>query len=113
MNFRIPRASGQILHSNGAGSMIRQMGRAQRGPDPTALLVDGDAMFRGGVRRLLDDDGLSVVGEAENANEAIARCRELSPDIVLMALRLRGASGIEATRRICEGTPGRRVLLIG
>src|SRR5262249_37385309 len=104
-----------MLHRAGGGSMISPMASAPPGPGrtKTALLVDGDAMFRSGVRRLLDEGGLSVAGEAENASDVIALCRELSPDIVLMALRLRGTSGIEATRRICERTPERRVVLIG
>src|SRR5262245_36692551 len=104
-----------MLHPGASGSMIFPMASARptRGSTATVLLVDGDAMFRSGVRQLLDDGGLSVAGEAENADEAIARCRELSPDIVLMALRLRGTSGIETTRRICKGTPERRVVLIG
>jgi DNA-binding NarL/FixJ family response regulator len=75
--------------------------------------VDRDAMFRSGIARLLENAGVSVAGEAESVEEATSRCAELDPDVVLIASRLRGTSGIEAIRRICEGAPRRRVLVIG
>ncbi len=76
------------------------------------LLVDEDAMFLHGIRSLLEEEGFGIAGEARNAEEAIAQSVESAPDVVLMAVRMRGASGIEATRRICETVADVRVLML-
>jgi DNA-binding NarL/FixJ family response regulator len=90
------------------------MGSARRRSEsPIAvLLVDEDAMFRHGIRELLEEVGFLIAGEARSAEEAVAQAVELAPDVVLMAVRLRGASGIEATRRIREAVPEARVLML-
>jgi DNA-binding NarL/FixJ family response regulator len=63
------------------------------------LLADDHALFRAGLRALLESEPRwEVVGEAANGNEAVARARELKPDIVIMDLSMPGANGLEATR---------------
>ncbi len=65
------------------------------------LLVDDQALVRAGFRMILKgEEGIEVVGEASDGAEAIALARELSPDVVLMDVRMPGVDGIEATRRI-------------
>lgn len=65
------------------------------------LLVDDQDLVRAGLRALLvNDPGLTVVAEAANGEEAIAKAREYRPDVVLMDIRMPGTNGIEATRRI-------------
>lgn len=65
------------------------------------LLVDDHAMFRAGIRALIDaEERLDVVGEASNGDEAVDRVRELKPDVVVMDLSMPGSSGLDATRRI-------------
>lgn len=65
------------------------------------LLVDDQDLVRAGLRALLGNDpGLEVVAEARNGDEAVARSKELLPDVVLMDVRMPGTDGIEATRRI-------------
>ncbi len=65
------------------------------------LLVDDHAMFRAGIRALLEiEPRFEVVGEAANGDEAIDRVRELRPDVVVMDLSMPGTNGLEATRRI-------------
>jgi DNA-binding NarL/FixJ family response regulator len=65
------------------------------------LLVDDHAMFRAGIRALIEaEDRLEVVGEASSGDEAVDRVRELKPDIVVMDLAMPGSNGLEATRRI-------------
>src|ERR687894_1394126 len=67
------------------------------------LLVDDQALVRAGFRMILKGEkGIEVVGEASDGAEAIALARELSPDVVLMDVRMPGVDGIEATRRILE-----------
>ncbi len=65
------------------------------------LLVDDHAMFRAGIRALIEaEERLEVVGEASSGDEAVDRVRELKPDIVVMDLAMPGSNGLEATRRI-------------
>lgn len=69
-------------------------------------------MFRHGIRDLLEEVGIRIAGEARNAEEAVAQAVELTPDAIVMAVKLRGTSGVEATRRIREAVPGARVLML-
>lgn len=65
------------------------------------LLVDDHAMFRAGIRALIEaEDRLEVVGEAATGDEAVDLARELKPDVVVMDLAMPGSNGLEATRRI-------------
>jgi DNA-binding NarL/FixJ family response regulator len=77
------------------------------------LLADDQALLRSGFRMVLEEeDGIEVVGEAADGNEAVARTLEMSPDVVLMDVRMPGSDGIEATRRIVEQRPATRVLIL-
>ena len=77
------------------------------------LLVDDHALVRQGVRALLEgQDGFEVVGEAENGREAVAKTRELGPDIVLMDVAMPVLNGIEATRLIKKEMPGVKVVAL-
>jgi DNA-binding NarL/FixJ family response regulator len=65
------------------------------------LLADDQAMVRQGFGALLNaQDGMAVVGEAVNGEEAVRTCRELRPDVVLMDVRMPVMDGLEATRRL-------------
>lgn len=76
------------------------------------LIVDDHDLARAGLLRLLRDaPGLKVVAEASTGGEALALCRELRPDLVLMDVRLDDMDGLTATRNIREAVPTTRVLL--
>jgi DNA-binding NarL/FixJ family response regulator len=65
------------------------------------VLADDQALLRAGFRALLDAQAdIEVVGEAGDGDEALARTRELKPDIVLMDIRMPGQDGLAATRAI-------------
>lgn len=65
------------------------------------LIVDDDTLVRAGLRMMIEtQDDLVVVGEASDGEGAIERASSLSPDVVLMDIRMPGIDGIEATRQI-------------
>jgi|SRR5450755_245944 DNA-binding NarL/FixJ family response regulator len=65
------------------------------------LLVDDQALVRGGFRSILEgQDDIEVVGEAADGVEAINECVRSAPDVVLMDVRMPRLDGIEATRRL-------------
>jgi len=76
------------------------------------LIVDDmDSMRMLVVQYLRRNESVVVVGEACNAEEALTKAEELSPDIVLMDISLAGVSGVEVTRQIKAILPGVRVYL--
>jgi DNA-binding NarL/FixJ family response regulator len=77
------------------------------------VVVDDHDLVRTGILRLLDDaNGIKVVGDARNGEDAIKLCRELSPDIALMDVRMPGIGGLEATRKITHFCPDTRVIAL-
>ncbi len=78
----------------------------------TVLLVDDQRLIRAGLRMLIEDTtDLPVVGEALNGVEAVRLCAELTPDLVVMDLRMPGLDGVAATRQI-SGSPRAKVLVL-
>lgn len=65
------------------------------------LLADDQLLFRKGIRALLDEqEGMEVVAEASNGQEALERVQATHPDVVLMDIHMPICDGVEATRRI-------------
>ena len=82
-------------------------------PGPTVLLVDDHARMRAGLRFVLEaKTNLVVAGEASDGEEALALCRRLRPDVVLMDITMPKMGGIEATRLIKAETPETAVLVL-
>jgi DNA-binding NarL/FixJ family response regulator len=76
------------------------------------LLVDDHDLFRTGLRNLLEEQGVQIVGEAGNGADAVRYVRELAPDVVVMDLNMPGMSGVEATRQITSIAPLTRVVVL-
>ena len=65
------------------------------------LIADDQALVRGGLRMILDaQPDMTVIAEAADGQEALTHAREMSPDLVLMDIRMPGVDGLEATRRM-------------
>ena len=82
------------------------------GPRARVALVDDHAVFRSGLRELLEEHGFEVVGEAGDGQDGVRLAAETAPDVIVMDLNMPGMSGVEATRRICETSPTARVLML-
>lgn len=79
------------------------------------LLADDQALVRAGFRALLDaQEGIAVVGEAADGEQAVALTVDLRPDVVLMDIRMPVLDGLAATRRIAadDRLPGVRVIIL-
>lgn len=75
------------------------------------LVVDDHAGFRATARRLLERDGWSVVGEADDGAAALLAVAALDPDVVLLDIGLPDASGFDIADRIMVGGRARVVLV--
>jgi DNA-binding NarL/FixJ family response regulator len=76
------------------------------------LIVDDHDLFRSGLRNLLEEQGVQIVGEAAAGQEALRIVRDLAPDVVVMDLNMPGMGGVEATRHISSIAPLTRVLML-
>ena len=76
------------------------------------VLVDDHALFRSGLRELLEQYGVDVAGEAEDGASALEVVRDTAPDVVLMDVTMPGMSGIEATMRIRAVAPTAQVIML-
>jgi DNA-binding NarL/FixJ family response regulator len=76
------------------------------------LIVDDHDLFRTGLRNLLEEQGVVVIGEAGGGAEAVRIVRELQPDVVVMDLNMPGMGGVDATRHITTHAPLTRVVML-
>jgi DNA-binding NarL/FixJ family response regulator len=77
------------------------------------VIADDQDLVREGLRMMLDaEPDIVVVGEARTGREAIARTHDLSPDVVLMDIRMPEVDGIEATRRLAAAGSSAKVLVL-
>jgi DNA-binding NarL/FixJ family response regulator len=78
----------------------------------TVVLVDDHALYRSGLRELLESHGIEVVGDAPTAEAGLELVDRHAPDVAIMDLSLPGMSGIEAIRRLAADAPRTHVLAL-
>jgi two-component system response regulator DegU len=76
------------------------------------MLVDDHTMLRQGLRRSLETEGINVVAEASNGEEAIKVALDAKPSVVLMDVSMPQLDGIEATRRLMAADSRQRVVIL-
>lgn len=76
------------------------------------LLADDHPLFRDGVGALLRARGFEIVGEAMDGAQAVARARELKPDLILMDIHMPQIDGLAATRAIISEMPETRIVML-
>ena len=82
------------------------------GPLKVLIVDDHDIVRKGLVMLISRQEDILVAGEAGTAAEAVAKTRELSPDVIVMDIRLPDESGIEACREIRSQNPDVKVLML-
>jgi len=78
----------------------------------TLLIVDDAPFIREVIKDLAQKNGITVIGEAENGEDAVKLASELRPDVILMDIVMPKVSGVEATRRIMQEWPEAKVLAL-
>ncbi|MEV3854314.1 response regulator transcription factor [Streptomyces sp. NPDC050095] len=77
------------------------------------LVVDDQQLVRMGLRMLFEQvEGIEIAGEADSGAEAVRLADRITPDVVLMDLRMPGMDGITATRRILAARPATRIVAL-
>ena len=86
---------------------------ADRTSDVTVLVVDDQRLVREGIASLLNiQEGIRVIGQAVNGQEAIEKALALCPDVILMDVRMPVVDGIVATAQIHRQLPGCQVIML-
>ena len=80
--------------------------------DIRVVIVDDHDLFRTGLKNLLEEQGVQVIGEAANGRDALRLVSELAPDVVIMDLNMPGISGVDTTRQLAAVAPLARVVVL-
>jgi len=77
------------------------------------LIADDSPLFRRGISVVLaTEDAISVIAEAENGEDAVAKAAQFAPDVVLMDVRMPRVNGIEAARAIRASSPATKIIML-
>jgi DNA-binding NarL/FixJ family response regulator len=77
------------------------------------MIADDHKLFREGLKALLSvTEDIEIVGEAEDGDTAVKKCKELQPEIILMDINMPGLNGIRATQQILEEHPQTGIIML-
>ena len=77
------------------------------------VVVDDHPLFRQGIGALIrDSPETELAGDAASGEEAVARCAQLEPDVVVMDVHMPGLGGVEATRQILRARPQTAIVML-
>jgi len=77
------------------------------------LVADQQPIFRLGLRSVLSShEGWEVCGEAIDAQDAVRKCIELRPDLILLNIGMSGMGGVDVTHQILKASPGQKILIL-
>ncbi len=85
---------------------------AKKPSEVRIVIADDHPIFRDGLRRLLQSEGMKVIGEAPNGEEAVKLARQLNPDILLLDVAMPQKPGLEALRELADAKTPVRVILL-
>ncbi len=88
------------------------MGQMQLQEDIRVVIVDDHGIVRQGLRALLTQPGIEVVGEGESGVMAVEMARELQPDVMLLDIRMRDGDGLQALPQIKATSPMTSVIML-
>jgi len=104
---------GYTVRFEGRGGVKEASGEATPSQVARLLIADDHALVREGLRTMLSgEEGIEVVAEANNGQQALILCREHRPDLVLMDVRMPVMDGLEATKRIKQEMPKTSVMMV-
>ena len=72
-------------------------------PQHKVLIAEDEAIIRLDLKEMLEEEGLAVVGEAADGEAAVRLAREMSPDLVIMDIKMPGMDGLTAAEQIVDG----------
>jgi len=76
------------------------------------VIADDHEIVRLGLASVFVDSGISIVGEASDAEEAVKLARKLRPDVVTLDVRLGSSDGLDAVKKIREASPDTRIVML-
>lgn len=76
------------------------------------MVADDHSLYRAGLRELLEEDDVKVVGEASNGDEAVKQALRTHPDVIVMDVRMPVLDGIEALRQIRAQLPSTEIVMV-
>jgi DNA-binding NarL/FixJ family response regulator len=89
------------------------VGDTDKATQARILIADDHALVREGLRTMLSgEEGIEVIAEANDGQQALTLCRELQPQLVLMDVRMPVMDGLEATRKIKQEMPKTSVMMV-
>jgi DNA-binding NarL/FixJ family response regulator len=77
------------------------------------FIADDHEIFRRGLRALLESrPGWEICGEAKDGKQAVAKVRDLDPDIIVLDISMPGLNGLQVTKRLIQSRPSSKVIIL-